>query len=45
MRCSHATVSLALSGNPRISADVRTKVMQIAEKMGCRPDRVRAVFV
>lgn len=38
MGCSHATVSLALSGNPRISADVRAKVMQIAEEMGYRPD-------
>lgn len=38
MGCSHATVSLALSGNPRISTEVRAKVVQIAEEMGYRPD-------
>lgn len=36
--CSHATVSLALSGNPRISADVREKIVRVAEEMGYRPD-------
>ncbi len=36
--CSHATVSLALSGNPRISEKVRAEIMQLAEKMGYRPD-------
>ncbi len=36
--CSHATVSLALSGNPRISADVREKIVRLAEEMGYRPD-------
>lgn len=36
--CSHATVSLALSGNPRISAKVREEIMRLADEMGYRPD-------
>ncbi len=36
--CSHATVSLALSGNPRISDKVRAEIVELAERMGYRPD-------
>ena len=36
--CSHATVSLALSGNPRISDPVRAEIARLAEEMGYRPD-------
>ena len=36
--CSHATVSLALSGNPRISERVRAEIIELAEQMGYRPD-------
>ena len=36
--CSHATVSLALSGNPRISDEVRAAIVKLAEDMGYRPD-------
>lgn len=35
---SHATVSLALRGSPRISATVREKVVKLAEEVGYRPD-------
>jgi len=35
---SHATVSLAIKNNTRISEDVRRRVREIAEKMGYRPD-------
>lgn len=34
---SEATVSLALSGNPRISATTRLKVIKIADQLGYRP--------
>ncbi len=36
--CSHATVSLALSGNPRIREDVRAAIAKLADEMGYRPD-------
>lgn len=35
---SHATVSLALSGHPRISNTMRAKVLKTAERMGYQPD-------
>ncbi|HEY4004973.1 MAG TPA: LacI family DNA-binding transcriptional regulator [Pseudonocardia sp.] len=34
---SEATVSLALSGNPRISEATRSRVVEIAEQLGYRP--------
>lgn len=36
--CSRATVSLALSGNPRIREKVRNKIQTLANRMGYRPD-------
>ena len=36
--CSHATVSLALSGNPRISEKVRAEIAELADRLGYRPD-------
>lgn len=36
--CSRATVSLALSGNPRIREKVRNKIQALAKRMGYRPD-------
>lgn len=36
--CSKATVSLALSGHPRITEKVRIEVTQLAEQMGYHPD-------
>jgi transcriptional regulator with XRE-family HTH domain len=35
---SHATVSLALRGSPRISVARRSEVLQVAERLGYRPD-------
>lgn len=34
---STATVSLALSGNPRISAETATRVIEVADRLGYRP--------
>src|SRR5690606_4978537 len=36
--CSGATVSLALSDNPRIREEVRRRIHELAEQMGYRPD-------
>lgn len=36
--CSRATVSLALSGHPRIREEIRKQIRDLAEKMGYRPD-------
>jgi LacI family transcriptional regulator len=35
---SHVTVSMALRGNPRVSAATREKVKRVAEELGYRPD-------
>lgn len=35
---SHATVSMALRGNPRVSAGMRARVVKVAEELGYRPD-------
>lgn len=37
---STATVSLALSGNPRISADTRTHILEVADQMGYTPNYI-----
>src|SRR4051812_3483927 len=36
--CDRSTVSLALSGHPRIRADVRDAINALAKKLGYRPD-------
>jgi DNA-binding LacI/PurR family transcriptional regulator len=36
--CDRSTVSLALSGHPRISPEVRASISALAERMGYRPD-------
>ena len=36
--CSRATVSLALSGHPRISDKVRREIVALADRLGYRPD-------
>ena len=36
--CDRSTVSLALSGHPRIRPDVRDSISALAERMGYRPD-------
>jgi DNA-binding LacI/PurR family transcriptional regulator len=41
---SHATVSLALRGSPRISKEVRERICQEAEKRGYRPDPMLAAL-
>lgn len=41
---SHATVSLALRDSPRISAEVRKRVRNEAEKLGYRPDPMLAAL-
>jgi LacI family transcriptional regulator len=40
--CSRATVSLALSDNPRIREKVRQKIQKLAKRMGYRPDPILA---
>jgi len=42
--CDRSTVSLALSGHPRIRPDVRAKICALAEEMGYRPDPVLAML-
>lgn len=42
--CSRATVSLALSGSARISAEVREQIRRIADEMGYRPDPTLAML-
>lgn len=41
---SHATVSLALRGSPRISKGMRERVCKEAEKLGYRPDPMLAAL-
>lgn len=41
---SHATVSLALRGSPRISKEVRERICLEAEKLGYRPDPMLAAL-
>lgn len=36
--CDRSTVSLALSGHPRIRAEIRASITALAERMGYRPD-------
>lgn len=36
--CDRSTVSLALSGHPRIRAEVREEIAALAKRMGYRPD-------
>src|SRR4051812_39344206 len=38
MGVSHVTVSYALRGLPRVSASMREKICQEAERLGYRPD-------
>ncbi|HEY9155886.1 MAG TPA: LacI family DNA-binding transcriptional regulator [Opitutaceae bacterium] len=42
--CDRSTVSLALSGHPRIRPEVRAKICALAEEMGYRPDPVLAML-
>jgi LacI family transcriptional regulator len=37
---SHTTVMRAINGSPTIAADTRKEILQLAEKMGYRPDPV-----
>src|SRR5687767_7812185 len=36
--CDRSTVSLALTGHPRIRTEIREQIRNLAEKMGYRPD-------
>jgi len=42
--CDKSTVSLALSGNPRIPEQTRRQICELAESMGYRPDPALAML-
>jgi LacI family transcriptional regulator len=42
---SHVTVSLALSGNPRIPAARRAQIKSIADRLGYRPDPMLSALI
>ncbi len=42
--CSRSTVSLALGGHPRIRAEVRRQIREVAEKMGYHQDPALAML-